>query len=258
MIAPGVLGSQAHSLPVRQVSVEAPSLWLIAAWRDFRRAPFLSIGYGALFVLAGYVILLGLHNVGLASLIPTAVAGFFLVAPILAVGLYEVSRRIETGDSPSFATSLSALGRNSGALAAVGLVLTLFLAAWVQVALLIFMLFFHQQPPALDHFLTGILTSPEAVPFLVVGTAVGYAIASVVFAISAVSIPLLLDRNVPALVAIATSIAAVRANWLVMLGWAATIVVLVGAGIATFFIGLAVTVPLTAYATWHAYRTLVE
>lgn len=258
MMASSIFGTHIRTLPVRRISVEAPNQWLIAGWRDFRRAPLISLGYGALFVLAGYVIVFGLYNNGLASLVPTAVAGFFLVAPILAVGLYEISRRFALGEPASFALSLSALKRNPGGLSSVGLILTLCLAAWMQIALLIFMLFFHEDTPSLDHFFYDILTAPDAVAFLVVGTAVGYVIASIVFAISAVSIPLLLDRDVPVLVAIATSVAAVRENWLVMLGWAATIVLLVGVGLASFFIGLAFTVPLVAYATWHAYCALIE
>lgn len=139
-----------------------------------------------------------------------------------------------------------------------GLVLTLTFAAWLQIALLVFMMFFHEEAPSLDHFLYDILTAPGAVAFLAVGTAIGYVLATIVFAISAVSIPMLLDRDVPVTVAIATSVAAVRENWLVMLGWAAAIVLLIGIGVVTFFIGLAVTLPLLAYATWHAYRALVE
>jgi uncharacterized membrane protein len=258
MMATSILGSQIDILPIRRVSVDAPSHWLVSAWHDFRRAPLLALGYGALFVIAGYLIVYGLYSLDLASLVPTAIGGFFLVAPILAVGLYEISRGFEIGQPASLSRSLAALKRNPGSLSAIGLVLILCLAAWFQIALLIFMLFFHQSPPSLDHFFGDILTSADAVPFLLFGTAVGYVIASAVFAISAISIPILLEHRVPAFVAIATSVAAVRENWLVMLGWAATIVVLVGVGIATFFVGLAVTLPLCAFATWHCYRALVE
>ncbi len=258
MMATNILGTHIRTLPVRRISVDTPNQWLIAGWRDFRKAPILSLGYGAVFVLAGYLIVFGFYNTGLASLVPTAVAGFFLVAPILAVGLYDISRRFELGEPASFVHCLGALKRNPAGLSSMGLVLTLCLAAWMQIALLIFMLFFHEDAPSLDHFFYDILTAPDAAAFLVVGTAVGYVIASIVFAISAVSIPLLLDRDVPVLVAIATSVVAVRENWLVMLGWAATIVLLVGVGFATFFVGLAVTLPLVAYGTWHAYRALVE
>ncbi|WP_241911814.1 DUF2189 domain-containing protein [Telmatospirillum siberiense] len=257
MMATSTWGLQIRTLPVRRISVEAPNLWLIAAWRDFRRAPMISLGYGALFVLAGYVIVFGLYNSGLASLVPAVIGGFFLVAPVLAVGLYDVSRRFELGEKVSFSQCMLAIRRNPGGLSSIGLILTLSLAAWLQIALLIFMLFFHEDTPSLDHFFYDVLTAPDAAAFLVVGTAVGYVIASIVFAISAISIPLLLDRDVPVLVAVATSIAAVRENWLVMLGWAATIVLLVGAGLACFFVGLAFTLPLVAYATWHAYRSLL-
>ena len=258
MAATSLLGMRIQTLPVRRISIESPNRWVALGWQDLRQAPLISLGYGAFFVLVGYLIVFGLYNSGLSSLVPTAVAGFFLVAPILAVGLYEISRRFEFGEPVSLAHSLLALRRNPGGLSGIGLVLILCLAAWMQIALLIFMLFFHEDTPSLDHFLYDILTAPEAVAFLLVGTAVGYVIASIVFAISAVSIPLLLDRDVPVLVAIATSVVAVRENWLVMFGWAATIVFLVGLGFASFFLGLAVTLPLVAFGTWHAYRDIVE
>jgi uncharacterized membrane protein len=258
MMASGLSRTGVAHPSVRRIGVDAPNHWLIAGWRDFRRVPLVSLGYGATFVAVGYTIVFGLCDMGLASLVPTAIAGFFLVAPILAVGLYEMSRCIEQGEAATLARSLRALRRNPTGLATMGLVLTLTFAAWLQIALLVFMMFFHEDAPSLDHFLYDILTAPDAVAFLAVGTAIGYVLATIVFAISAVSIPMLLDRDVPVTVAIATSVAAVRENWLVMLGWAATIVLLIGLGVVTFFVGLAVTLPLLAYATWHAYRALVE
>lgn len=258
MTATSAWGLQIRTLPVRRISVEAPNHWLAAGWQDLRRAPLISLAYGGLFVAAGYLIVVCLYGSGLASLVPAMIGGFFLVAPVLAVGLYDISRRFELGETASVTHCLLAFRRNPGGLSSIGLILTLCLAAWLQIALLIFMLFFHEDTPSIDHFFYDILTAPDAAAFLLVGTAVGYVIASIVFAITAVSIPLLLDRDVPVLVAIATSVAAVRENWLVMLGWAATIVLLVGAGLAFFFVGLAVTLPLVAFATWHAYRALVE
>ena len=242
-MASGLSRTGVEHPPVRRITVDAPNLWLTAGWRDFRRVPLVSLGYGTIFVAVGYVIVFGLYNIGLASLVPTAVAGFFLVAPILAVGLYEMSRCLERGETATLARSMQALRRNPGGLATMGLVLTLTFAAWLQIALLVFMMFFHEEAPSLDHFLYDILTAPGAVAFLAVGTAIGYVLATIVFAISAVSIPMLLDRDVPVTVAIATSVAAVRENWLVMLGWAAAIVLLIGIGVVTFFIGLAVTLP---------------
>jgi len=244
-------------LPIRRIDVDAPSRWLGNGWNDFKAAPRTALAHGGAFVLVSYFIVLSLNALGLGSLVPAVAAGFFLVAPILAVGLYDVSRRLEAGQVATFEDTVLAFLRNVPGLATMGLVLMLCMAVWMQVALLVFMLFFHATPPALDHFLYGILTAPQAVPFVIVGTLVGAVIAAAGFAISAISIPLLLDRDVPVLVAISTSVAAVTENWKVMIGWAATIVVLVGFGIVTGFIGLAVTLPLVGFGTWHAYRELV-
>jgi uncharacterized membrane protein len=253
-----LFGTQIETAAIRRIDIDEPSRWVIAGWRDLMAAPAVSLAQGALFVIVGYVIFLGLHGIGLDSLIPVAIAGFFLVAPALAVGLYEISRRLELGQTPTFADSIAAFRQNYAGLAGMGLLLMLCMAAWTQVALLIFMMFFHAAPPALDSFFGDLLTSPQTLPFLLTGTAIGYVIASVVFSITAVSLPMLLDRKVPVIVAVATSIVAVRENWRVMLGWAATIVVLVGIGVITGLLGLAVTLPLVAHATWHAYRSLVE
>lgn len=257
MTTRNLLGVRLTHMPVRHIGIEEPSRWLIAAWRDFIEAPGVSLAYGAVFVLLGYVIVLGLNNIGLGSLVPAMLAGFFLVAPVLAVGLYQVSAHREKGEPATFEDTILAFRRNLPGLGTMGLILMLAMAAWVQVALLVFMMFFHASPPPLEHFVHGILTADQAIPFLLVGMALGFPIAAVVFAISAVSIPMLLDRGVPVGVAVATSVAAVRENWQVMASWAATIVVLVGLGFATFFVGLAFTLPLLAYATWHAYRAMV-
>jgi uncharacterized membrane protein len=257
MVTDSISGSPLLRSPVATVSVDAPTQWLNAGWRDFRRAPWLSLGYGGSIALSGYVIVFGLNALGLGSLMPVAVAAFFLLAPLLAIGLYQVSKRIEAGEKPDLRSCFAAIRQNASGQATMGLILMLSMAAWTQVALLVFMLFFHAEPPPLENFVLGILTAPEALPFLAVGTAAGAVIAAIVFAISAVSIPMLLDRNVSAGTAIATSIGAVQGNRRVMIGWAATIVLLVGIGIATMFIGLAVILPVLAYATWHAYRDLV-
>jgi uncharacterized membrane protein len=139
-----------------------------------------------------------------------------------------------------------------------GVVLMLFLLAWVRLAFLIFALFFGLQPPSWQHLIETIFFTADGLPFLIVGTAAGGVLALAVYAIGAVSIPLLLDRNVGIMTAIATSFMAVLHNWRVMLGWGALIVLFTGAGLATLFIGLVVTMPLIGHASWHAYRDLVE
>jgi uncharacterized membrane protein len=138
-----------------------------------------------------------------------------------------------------------------------GLVLMLFLLAWIRLAFLIFALFFGAQPPSWEHLIATLLFTTQGIPFLVVGIAVGGVLAAVVFAISVVAIPALLDREIGMLSAVVTSVAAVIENWRVMTGWGALIVLFTAAGLATFYVGLAVTLPLIGHASWHAYRGLV-
>jgi uncharacterized membrane protein len=139
-----------------------------------------------------------------------------------------------------------------------GLVLLLIMFVWVESAILLFALFFNAAPPPLEGFVGSVLLSLDNAPFLVLGSAIGGVLAAVAFTVSVVSLPMLMDRNVSTATAIATSVAAVKANWQVMIGWAAMIALITGVGIATFFVGLAVALPLIGHASWHAYRGLVE
>lgn len=258
MITSNLMGMKFQHLPVRRLTADDPGRWLTAAWGDFRRAPALSLTYGFALVLCGYLVAMILLGMDLESLLPVTTAGFFLIAPILAVGLYDVSRRYQAGEPVSLAAAMTAWRRNPTGLGTMGLILMLCVAAWMQIAILVFMAFYHSAPPPLEDFIHGVLLSQQLIPFLIVGSATGYVLASVVFAISVISIPMLLDRNVSVGIAILTSIAAVRKNWDVMFTWAATIVFLVGVGLGTMFIGLVVTLPLVAFASWHAFQGTVE
>lgn len=249
-----------YRLPVkfRTVSVDRSGHWLTAAWRDFRRAPGISLVYGGIFATGGLVLTFGLVNLDLGSLLLPLIGGFVLVAPILAVGLYEISRRLETGRPIEPRTMCRACLRNASQIAAMGVVLLIFHFFWIIVAIALFALFYGDHPPPMQNFFEDVLFSIRGAPFLILGTLLGAIMAAGVFAATAVSIPLLLDRDFDVVTAMAVSLVAVRVNWRVMFGWAALIGVIVGAGIATFFIGLAVALPLLGYATWHAYRDLIE
>jgi len=249
--------SQPLVLPVRRVGVDEPWAWLTAGWRDLSRVPLVSLTYGAAFVLASFLLTLGLWLFGLFYLVLPLAAGFMLIGPVLAVGLYEVSRRLEQGRSVTLADALAAWRTHRGPIATMGLVLMLVLLAWIWLAFLIFALFFGPAPPSWEHLVTTLLFTTAGIPFLIVGIAVGGALAAFVFAMTAVAIPALLDRDIGVLSAILTSFAAVLRNWRVMMGWGALIVVFTASGIVTFYLGLAVTLPLVGHASWHAYRGLV-
>jgi uncharacterized membrane protein len=249
-----------YRLPVtirRLADVDRSGEWLSHGWRDFRRAPGVSLAYGGAFMFIGLALTIGLAYAGLGSLILPLAAGFVIVAPILVVGLYDVSRRLEAELPVSLADCFGAFGRSIGQLAAMGVVLLVCYLVWVRVALLLFALFFNQQPPPLDRFIEDVLFSREGAPLLIVGSLVGAVFGAVVFSISAVSVPLIYDRPVDVLTAVGVSLLTVRQNFRVMFGWAAMIVVLTLVGLATAFVGLAVAVPVLAYATWHAYRDLI-
>jgi len=249
--------SRSLALPVQRVGVEAPWAWLSAGWRDFRSAPAVSLTYGAGFVAVSFLLTFGLWAADLLYLVLPLAAGFMFLGPVVCVGLYEVSRRLERGQQVTLRDAVMAWRANPGSIAVMGLLLMMFLLVWIRIAFLIFALFFGGQPPSWEFLVTTLFFTTEGIPFLIAGTAVGGLLAAVAFAFSAVALPLLLDRDVGALSAMVTSIAAVVRNWRVLIGWGALIVLFTSAGLVTFYIGLAVTLPLIGHASWHAYRDLV-
>jgi uncharacterized membrane protein len=243
---------------IRRISGDNPWQWLSAGWRDMQRAPYASLLYGAVFALAGYLLTALIWVVEAFSLVLPLAAGFMLIGPILCVGLYDISRRLEKGEPVSFLRSLEAWRPNMSQIALMGLILTLFLLAWMRFATLLFALFFADSPPRPEPlFLLDVFLSARSLPFLALGTALGGILAALVFSISAVSIPLLLDRDANVVSAIAASVESVRQNFWPMMLWAWLIVIFVGAGMATLYLGLIVTLPLIGHASWHAYRDLV-
>jgi uncharacterized membrane protein len=242
---------------VKRVALDRPWTWLGQGWRDLVQAPRISLTYGIALVAASWAITLALFLAGWLYVILPLIAGFFLVAPILAVGLYETSRRLELNLPVTLTDVVAAAQRNGAQIALMGLVLMLFNLAWVRIATLLFALFFSQGNPGWDGMIDALFFSPVSLPFFVTGTVIGAVLAAVVFGISAVSIPMLLDREINVFTAIATSWTAVSVNWKPMALWAVLIVFFTGVGLVTFYVGLAVTLPLIGHATWHAYRDLV-
>lgn len=243
---------------VRLVPVDRPWHWLGKGWRDLTKSPGVCLAYGGLLVAVSFVLTLGLWLAGLPYLVLPLAAGFMFVAPLLAVGLYEVSRRLETGPAPTLAEAALACRRNPLQIALAGLVLMLFHLAWVRIATLLFAIFFSDAAPTLERLVDTLLFSGTSLAFLVVGTMLGAILAAAVFTIAAVSIPMLLDRDIGVVSAMATSVTAVLLNWRAMALWAALIVLFTALGLATCFIGLAIALPLVGLATWHAYRDLIE
>ena len=253
------LGSAAITPTIREVRLDDPWAWLAAGWRDLWKHPSISLGYGLIFAAIGLLLSLGLLVLEISSLVLTIAAGFMLLAPMLAVGLYEYSRRLETGEPITFGNIAMVSTRSPAQLAFLGVVLMGVFLIWIRVATLLFALFFGSSPwPPIAEFVPTLLFSWNGLTLLVLGSVIGAGIAFVIFAISAVSVPMLMSEDVDAVTAILTSIQAVLANFGPMFLWAWLIAILTAFGLVTGFVGLIVTFPLIGHATWHAYKALVE
>ncbi|RAU20866.1 hypothetical protein CU669_16480 [Paramagnetospirillum kuznetsovii] len=239
---------------IRRLTSDQASGWLAAGWRDMARNPGLSLGFGAVFAVIGLVMAYGLEREGLGSLLLPACAGFVLIGPLSAVFFYEISRRNEMGEPVSLSLVVSSVLARFGQIAQLGMVLVLFMMAWLLSGLVIFAMFFQGAPPPLENFVMDILFGSGSRIFLVVGMVVGGLLAAIAFSISVFAMPMLLDRDVGAFTAMVYSVRAVRLNQASMIGWGATIAIITFFGMGFAFVGLVVSLPLVAHASWHAYR----
>lgn len=242
---------------IRQVEIDRPWTWLNKGWNDILAAPRVSLTYGATIAAVSLALWAALVAVESIYLLLPMAAGFFLIAPLIAVGLYETSRRLSTGEPPTLPAALGAVRRNGAQLALLGLVLMMLHLAWVRIATLLFALFFDRAHPTWGSIIDTVFFSPASLPFLATGSVIGFVLAVVAFALGALSIPMLIDRDSNVFAAIAASVTAVRLNWRPMALWAALIVVFTAVGMATLFIGLVIAMPLVGHATWHAYRDIM-
>ena len=249
-----VIESSLSSPRVRAVSVDRPWEWLGAGWKDLWREPAASISYGLIFVVMGYILVyLVINRFHFALALTT---GFLLAGPFLAMGLYDISRRLEAGETPSLSRALTAWRHNALPILLFGLLIGLLMIVWVRLSALLFAVIVRDLN--LGNSVSELFFSGSGLTFLTVFTLVGAIIAAVVFAVSVVSIPMMLDRKIDFITAVLTSIAAVRVNTATMVTWAALIAIFTGIGLITFYIGLAIAMPLIGHASWHAYRDLVE
>lgn len=231
--------------------------WLRAGWRDLTTDLGPSLLYGIFVFLLSGGIVAGLVWLGWDYALFPAIAGFLVFAPALAIGLYDKSRALETGEPVSLRHMLLPHARAGGQVLFTGALLCGVMLLWMRAAVIIYALFFGLRPfPGLDHIVSMLLTTSTGLAMLIVGTLVGGLFAAFSFAISAFSIPMMLDRRVDALTAMGTSWALVWNNLHAMLVWAAIVLALFVLSVATGMIGLIIVFPWLGHATWHAYRAV--
>lgn len=243
---------------IRRIAFDAPWSWIAKGWHDMRRAPAISLTYGAAFTVISLIILVGLYLAGGVSLVLPLAGGFLLLGPMFAVGLYETSRHLEEGKAVSLSEMMMFGVRSPGQLAFMGVFLLILYFVWLEIAFLLFMLFLGPQSLQLENIVPTLLFTGSGLGLLIIGTAAGAALALLVFAVTAVSIPLLMRREVDVATAAIASIQAVASNPAPMLLWAVLIAGMMAFAFATLFLGLIVVFPLIGHATWHAYRSLIS
>lgn len=244
----------AAGIPVRRAPPEAVARWVGAGWQDFRRSPGPGLAVGVACTLVGWVIAFAMWSVESAVLILPLVTGFMLAAPLLAVPLYEVSRRQARGERAGGGAFIAGFARNRWGIGLMGALLMLFLYGWLRVATMIWFLFFGLELPPLDAFLATALADYG---FVVASFGIGGILATLVFALSAISLPMLVDRPVDAMTAAMTSLRACLGSPFTMGLWAVLIAIFTLIGIGAAFVGLVLVIPVIGHATWHAYAELV-
>lgn len=242
-------------LHFRTVSPGRPLHWLARGLDDMRDNLPASLAYGLFFAVLGYVLLAFASD--RPYLFTAAVSGFFLIGPVAAAGLYEISRRHENGERCGLAASLRGLFARGDTLLYFGLFLAIAMVSWERLSAILFALFYHGNVPDLGAFYSDLFLSGDYMHFVVAYLFVGGIIATLLFCLSAISLPLMLDRDTDIVTAMMASMKAVGHNLGAMIVWAGLIVALVAIGMATWMVGLVFTLPLLGHATWAAYRDLV-
>jgi len=230
---------------------------LAAGWRDFLACPIYGLFFGAIYVVTGIAVTYALFWRGEAGWLVPVTAGFPLIAPFAAVGLYEVSRRRELGEPIGWGPVLGALrGRGDDQLLMMGGFVFVAFSFWVIIAHAIFSIFMAESGIGGESL--AVFQTQAGVWMLVVGTAVGALLAWGFYCITVVSLPMLVDRDVDFISAIIASMKTVRTNTGVMLGWAVIIAATLFVAMIPLFIGLLIVLPVLGHATWHLYRRAVK
>ncbi len=245
-------------LEIRKIDIGDLMDCIAKGVQDFNRAPQYGMFFGAIYAVGGLLVLWFAFELGYYYLAYPFIMGFALFAPFAAAGTYEISRRLDTGEPLSWSEVLGAVwgrvGKEFGWLALVSLFTFII---WLDCAVFLFLLFYGVHVPTLTSLVTNVFTTTYGLTFLAVGNGIGAIIALIVFSFTAVSPPLLVDRDIDFVTAMTTSVRAVLANPFVMLAWAVVIAADMAVSFVTLFVALIVVFPVLGHTTWHLYRRLI-
>ncbi|MEJ2434007.1 MAG: DUF2189 domain-containing protein [Pseudolabrys sp.] len=227
--------------------------------RDFQALPLWGLTVGAVYAGGGILIVLSITALGMSYLAYPLAAGFALIGPFAAVVLYEVSRCRERGEGAPSPRAIIAAVRARSEIGWMAFVSVFIFIMWMYQARFLMALFFglHASFTTLREFIAVVLSTNEGLAFLLIGNAEGAVLSLILFSVTVVSFPLLLDREVDFVTAMITSVRAVATSPGPMIGWAAVVVILLIASALPFFLGLLVTLPVLGHTTWHLYRRIV-
>jgi uncharacterized membrane protein len=245
---------------IRKVGLSDLSDALRRGWEDFKAMPSHAIVLCVIYPVLGLVLFRMVLGYSVLPLLFPLAAGFTLIGPFAALGLYELSRRRERGEEAAAWDAMHVLRAPSfGAMLELGALLLILFVTWIAAADAIYIATFGHAPAAsIPDFAARVLTTPEGWSLIIVGCGVGFLFAVVALCVSVVSFPLMLDRHATAIDAIRTSLRAVMKNPFAMAAWGLIVAALLVIGSLPFFVGLAVVLPLLGHATWHLYRKVVE
>ncbi|SUA99653.1 Predicted integral membrane protein [Pannonibacter phragmitetus] len=228
--------------------------------RDFRRAPQFGLFFGGIYALGGILVLLTASALHMSYLSYPLAAGFALVGPFIACGLYEVSRRLEQNEPLTWGGVLGVIwAQRSREIGWMAFAVLFVLIMWMyQVRLLLALFLGFQSFASFPEFIDTVISTPEGLMFLLTGHIVGAILSLLLFSLTVISFPLLLDRDRDFITAMITSVRTVATSPLPMIGWGIAVTLTLIVSMIPSFMGLIFTLPILGHTTWHIYRIAVE
>jgi uncharacterized membrane protein len=243
----------------RNLPAGAAFRWLGRGWRDLWTSPGSSLAFGVFVFVVSVVVVYTLFTFRWDYILFPALAGFMIIGPVLAVGLYQKSRLLQQGQRAGLDDMVVVRSGSAGQIVFLGLLLSLLMLLWMRAAVLIYALFFgYRQFLGTENLLPLLIGTPTGWGMLITGTLVGGLFAAFAFAISAFSVPMLLVKRLDAITAMGTSFKLVWNNAPVMIAWGAIVAALFAVSVITGLLGLIIVFPLLGHATWHAYSEIAD